>query len=406
MSENKKEIIIHIGMHKTGTTSIQETLDENLNDPEFSYVHLSAPNHSKEIFTLFQEINHPLEKNTGSEKIKKRNLLTKENLINNFTRTRNKKLIISGESIRDMSKKSLIRFREFLREYFHQITIVAYIRAPKGYMESAFQQRIKDGKNSFDLERVYPYYKRFKLFDEVFGRENVKFWKFDTKTFPDGNVVLDFCRRLGITEQPKILITNNESLSKEALSLLYIYRKYRPNMKTNAAYYLLVKELSDIKGNRVILSPYSINSVLSMNRHDIRWMEGRLGESLEEEILPSEHSIKNEKDFLTISPEIIEKLKDIIGEEFLPNDIKVNTPKEVAELIHILYKKINNRKIPVSLMAIREKMYENNPLLLKEMNKKRISLISKEVFIALKDELENSDGTVNIPGVGKFSIHL
>ncbi len=49
--------IIHIGMHKTGSTSIQKSLD-GFHDQEFFYAHLgNTPNHSLAIFSLFS--SHP-----------------------------------------------------------------------------------------------------------------------------------------------------------------------------------------------------------------------------------------------------------------------------------------------------------------------------------------------------------
>ena len=134
------EIIIHIGMHKTGTTSIQRTFARHLNDFDFVYVKLENPNHSREIFTLFEEKNHPSKNDIENQEVTKVNKQTKNRLIENFQKYTNKKFIISGESIRGMSPNALMEFKLFLSQYFHKISIVAYIRTPKDYMESAFNR--------------------------------------------------------------------------------------------------------------------------------------------------------------------------------------------------------------------------------------------------------------------------
>lgn len=342
-----EEIIIHIGMHKTGTTSIQRTLNKNLNNSSFAYIKLQNPNHSKEIFTLFEEKNHPSRDSIHNTEIEKNNALTEKKLIDNFNQNIDKKIIISGESIRGISQSGLINFKIFLEKYFKKITIVAYIRSPKGYMESALQQIIKNGTSSFnlntDLERIYPNYRKFNHFFKVFGRKNVKLWKFDPKIFPHGNVVLDFCQRLGIDMDIKDVINDNESISKEALSLLYIYRKFGPGygigpnaMQEN---HKLIKILSSINGHKVKLSPNIVNNILTKHQNDIKWIEDILGTSFIEKSQYPNDFIDSEEDFLNIDSSTINKLKDILQDEVSANEFKTQSPEDIAKLIHILRKK-------------------------------------------------------------------
>ncbi len=49
-----KTCIIHIGIHKTGSTSIQESLQGFYNDI-FYYANLGPSNHSEPIYCLFSE---------------------------------------------------------------------------------------------------------------------------------------------------------------------------------------------------------------------------------------------------------------------------------------------------------------------------------------------------------------
>jgi len=334
------EIIVHVGMHKTGTTSIQRTLDKHLNDPHFVYVKLANPNHSRQIFTLFEERNHPSVNVIGDQEVEEANNQTRNRLIESFQAHNNKKYIISGESIRGMSKDSLVNFKSFLSQYFQKITIVAYIRSPKAYMESAFQQIIKDGTNHFDIDRIYPNYQKFQQFFDVFGQENVKLWKFDPKHFPNNNVVLDFSQRLGMQIDPKKVINENESISKEALSLLYIYRKFGPGYGNNSTAgnenHRLIQALSHIQGHKVRFGPKLIKPILNKHKKDIDWMENILGESLNEHIVLSKHNIREEKDLLAVSKESISKLKALIEKNNLTKNIQADTSEEIADLIQVL----------------------------------------------------------------------
>lgn len=45
--------ILHVGPAKTGSSSIQQTLYKELNDPYFEYADLGEPNHNRQLFTVF-----------------------------------------------------------------------------------------------------------------------------------------------------------------------------------------------------------------------------------------------------------------------------------------------------------------------------------------------------------------
>jgi hypothetical protein len=49
----KRRVIVHIGMHKTGSSSIQHTLYQRLADASFEYADLGCANHSEQIHSLF-----------------------------------------------------------------------------------------------------------------------------------------------------------------------------------------------------------------------------------------------------------------------------------------------------------------------------------------------------------------
>ncbi len=135
-------------------------------------------------------------------------------------------------------------------------------------------------------------------------------------------------------------------------------------------------------------------------------MENVLDESLSEELLTSENSIESEADLLTVSPETIEKLKNIIGEEFLPDDVMGNTQEKIIKLIQVLHDKREVKKNIITYMEITQKMQKEKPEFFGNMNEKRISRIVKEALDIIKNELKNSDDTVSIPGFGKLSMHL
>lgn len=346
----KKECIVHIGMQKTGSSSIQQTLQQRLESETFYYLDLTIPNHSIPLRSLFgtDEIFH-LHKilNRTQNDIDKYNMDTKDKLIKNIQTCDKPIMIISGESITSLSKNELEGFRDFLDFYFDKITIVGYVRTPKSYIESLFQQRVKGGHNKFNIENFYPYYRNeFEKFDLVFGSKNVKLFKFDPKSFPNGNVVMDFCNRLGINMKVEETIRANDSLSKEALSLIYIYRKYGPGYGVGKNVIQInnkiINRIQNIGKTKIKFSTALINPILEQNREDILWMEKRLDAKLTENIHTGEDDIVKEEDLLLVNEDTVNELRDIIGIDYLPKVKKTNNIEEVVDLIHILRMKITD----------------------------------------------------------------
>ena len=140
-------------------------------------------------------------------------------------------------------------------------------------MASSFQQRLKGGFERFDPAEFYPRYRRLEVFDSVLGRERVSLWKFDPARFPEGDVVRDFCARLGIEIAPDDVVRVNESLSLPAMSILFAYRVHGPGygegpqaVRENWA---LARALQDVPGAKFRFHESAVAPVLEDNREDL-----------------------------------------------------------------------------------------------------------------------------------------
>ena len=341
--KKKEECIVHIGMNKTGSTSIQTSLHEDLKSDDFFYPDLSIPNHSIVVCSIFSKMEALAvhrKRGRSENEIAQFNLSKKNKLIKSIVQSDKPIMIISGESIPALTKNELEDFKDFLHIYFNKVSIVAYIRTPKSYMESAFQQRVKSGHSNFDMGSVYPNYRnKFRKFDLVFGRENVRLWKFDTKNLLKNSVTVDFYNRIGITMEPGN-VNVNKSLSMEALSLLYIYRKYgvgfgigksviRENKK-------LIDALRNIGSTKIKFSAELVQATIDDNRDDIEWMEKRLGESLNENLDTSEKCIHKEEDILEVTEKTFSKLVEMIGTDNVLDVPQDNKMQKIADMVHLL----------------------------------------------------------------------
>lgn len=338
-----KECIVHIGMHKTGSTSIQATLQKVRIGNRYCYFDMNHPNHTERIVSLFSKervCQAHLKKGWTQKEIEAYKEETRVLFAQNLRECTHQTMILSGEGIIGLTKEELIDFKAFLCESFEKITVVAYVRPPIAYMESYFQELIKGGTGHFVVERIYPGYRKlFEKFDQVFGKENVHLWKFDPARFPKEDVVLDFSQRIGIDIKANEVVHVNESLSAEALSLLYIYRKYGPGYGKGPTVIRennrLISELKKIGTGKIGLAQDLAEKIIHHNEEDLRWIQERMGESLSENTsLNGRIFINSEEDLLQISNNSIEALKNL-----LKADIKTPEPSdfsEIASMVHLL----------------------------------------------------------------------
>lgn len=292
------ECILHVGMHKTGSSSIQTSL-QGLRDSRFVYADLDiTPNHSAAVQAIFADsLQRHLRSRADVERVRRR-------FDEEIAATGSRALIVSGENISGLDAAALSRLRDALSPHFARIRVVAYVRPPGAFMTSRFQEIVKRSLPPLDAAAHYPpFHARFARFDDHFGRENVALWKFDPAAFPRGCVVRDFCARLGIDLPEEHIRRVNESLSRAAVALLYVYRAHAETLAFPALLpdeaHRLGEALAALGRDRFRLSPELVRPVLDANAADIGWMEERLGCSLAEDLgPPRSDDIRSEADLV------------------------------------------------------------------------------------------------------------
>ena len=426
--------IIHIGMHKTGSTSIQNSL-HGFSDDRFLYAHLGdSPNHSLAIYSLFADSpeRHHLHKANGRDGSAVQDYIAKVriDLARAISIVNGRTLLISGEDICVLQPKALEELCSYFRGHFDDLMICGYVRPPAGYISSGFQERVKGGQSDrVSPEQVYRNYEKiFGKFDEVFGRENVQLWKFEPKSFPGGCAVQDFCTRLEISFPVERVIRANESLSRQAVSLLYTYRRFCQKRGfrgiKGGESQRVVAMLADVQHDKFRFSPDIVRPVLETNRADIQWMEERLGESLHEELgayRPGD--VRDEADLLQPDPEVVKKLLALLGDT-APAGIKGETPEEVAVLVHALRENRNNqvgtlieqiqktnpihalREVRISQVGVLiEQIRKTNPKLLEDIPGDKAAALIRKVFKQMNQTLAmTEEGVVKFVGLGQFRV--
>ena len=283
--------------------------------------------------------------------------------------------IISGELLSDPTfcTKSINAFHLFLLPYFDEIRVFGYVRPPRQYKNSRFQQKLKHNLSRFDLNSVkLNYHSRFSKFDDVFGSSNVFLRKFDPATFPNQCAVTDFCQQIGIQLPGNSVIRKyNESLSRNACAILFAYRKFGPGygvgLNAKKENTQLIRALELMGGSKFGLSQSIIDPEIALEREDIIWMERRIGASLEDEVLDGGFEATCEEDLLRISASScaeflssFEKLNRVCVYPQFETESNPVDPMEVARLVQSC--RLISRQILRQKKGFRLERTEKNPL--------------------------------------------
>jgi len=340
-SGGKPRCILHIGMPKTGSSSIQETLDKENEIEECEYLKIGpSSNHSTIIYSLFSkrpELHHAhrAEHRTKGQ-VEEFVRYHKEQLRVTLTSIRSKQYIISGEDILFLDEDELSALRSYLLQFSSEIFVIAYVRPPLSFMQSAFQQNIKEGDLRFGIAGYYPQYRnRFEKFDRVFGRDNVLLIKFHPDSLLAGDVVVDFCHRIGISIKNKNIPRVNESISLEVIALLYVFYKFGRDVGYVDSWknYKLSQDVLKFGTRKFQYSKLLAEQVRTQIAEDIQWMEARIGCSLAETIPDSDDGISSEEDLIEIAYANRDKLSEIISQKIKEQMV---SPQNIADAVALL----------------------------------------------------------------------
>lgn len=292
------EIIVHIGLHKTGTTSIQHSLLKNRDTlsslgyyfPAFNIGNGIMANHSRALVNLFSDNpeNYKLNITSGYDTKEKCQSLSKT-LLQQFSsgiKTSHHKLILSGEGLTTLTEHELENLKKFLDSHLSlqgKIKVFAYLRHPVNYYQSVIQELVKSGfgkADSFNMAMGGSkslYTKTLNKFISVFGKHSIALYRFED-TIEDSTPDLFFFKLLEAKDNlDKIIsVRANESLSAEAFELisainteqpLFINGKLNPKRKGDDTFFL-----RNLKGSRFGI-PENTKTVIWNNiQPDLTWL--------------------------------------------------------------------------------------------------------------------------------------
>lgn len=239
------KIILHIGVHKTASTTIQNTLFNDRSKlaeagflyPEFRAGDISISNHSIPFYSLFREQPEKYHFNvscgyTNSEAINTLHEDYGRQLRRQIKGFKGETLVISGEDISHLQKDELEKLRRYFLEMTHpgaSFQVVLMCRHPVSRFRSFLQASIcnfgipMNKAIEYHLLRNKLYSNITSNFSEVFGRENISVIKYeDAITYrhgPAGALLAVIDRDLPDKIKPDI-VRENPTHTYETVALL------------------------------------------------------------------------------------------------------------------------------------------------------------------------------------------
>jgi hypothetical protein len=213
--------LVHIGLHKTGTTSIQTTFKKfrsKLAEKGFLYPILNNRNQHWPLYPYFMDNpeNYHLLKTIGinsnqTKKWLKERINELDEQISNFN---GHTCILSSEAFSLISEHQVSSFKKFLAERFDSVRIIVYIRPAEDIYCSELQQQAKVGVNIFirfpiPCDKLNKNMAILSKYLKEFSVEQISVIKFSRDCLHKGDVVKDFQNRFLVDKNNAVVELNN-----------------------------------------------------------------------------------------------------------------------------------------------------------------------------------------------------
>lgn len=335
-------IIIHAGMHKTGSSALQRALAADRSG-SFSYWPQNPSDAELILDIAFSERNQKLQdkypqnatiKDASHFRAAKTRYL--DDIEKLLLSSGKKTAIISREDFSFFSAHKLQAMHTFFSRFSDDVTYCAFVRSPVAFMHSSFGQRLVSGASEFSLQ--WPQYrKRFRAADNVFGQENVKLRLYRGAHEGGPDIVDDFFDLVGLENPnlPKLRVNPTRSL--EAVALMFLFRRsqanaltpWEPNQQLDRK---LLHRLGKFGHQKLTFAKDLVYPILESHTEDIAWIEGRLGETVLDAPEDGERPIRSARDLIAVAEENSDAFQ-----EFMFDNIRASKAKVQGRVVHNLF---------------------------------------------------------------------
>lgn len=242
------DAILHTGLSKTGTTTIQKFLRENRDTLSRQGFFVPVSVMERDYFGQHVGLPAIAAARVGdldTVKWLSRNLLDPgsdfgamlEDLCGRFERevrqaARHPVALLSSEGVGLLDRRGLAILRDLLSSLFDRITVLVYLRRQDRQSVSVFNSMVRTQNPTIDVFPDPPIsYHRFDAvldgYAEIFGRENIRVRLFEPRRMKDGDSLHDYMDVCGIAHDPAFVFParQNESLNAKQTIFLQLLQQ-------------------------------------------------------------------------------------------------------------------------------------------------------------------------------------
>ena len=223
-----KSVVLHIGTMKTGSSSLQSAL-KGYDDGQTFFAPFETPCHGG----IFVGIFSPDPSSGGSWKrdrvpntqVVPFKRVQKQKLDQMLSRTSRDRIIFSGEEISHQNPDVQEAILEYFLDRGFEVQIVLYVREPGSYAASVFQETVKHGNGKIPDRIGHDYKSLLEIYRQKLPAENIKVREFSVDRLKGGTIVADFSNLINIQLGSAKAENLNQSLSLDAVRLLYLFNR-------------------------------------------------------------------------------------------------------------------------------------------------------------------------------------
>lgn len=253
-----KQIILHVGLHKTGTSSIQKFLQ--VNKEQLKKHGVDVISRSK-VRAQINWLPPAIKSGTKENLAKSRNFLR-----SNIAKSNNEKLIFTAEEFSHLNRNHILTLKKMLPKSV-DIKIIIYLRRQDSLKQSVYSQLIKQTSNHASINKLKHY--KYDFFEHCSKWElltsDIVVRPFEREQFYNNDLYRDFVHVMGIEWQSEFIIPNNSNI-RPSYDILELKRRLNLHPSTHKFGREIARNLNKFDAERNTRPPEKNLSLLSFEQ--------------------------------------------------------------------------------------------------------------------------------------------